>query len=70
MTVCEKGQWKYKNVGGRILDRAKFEEWKTKYYTQEGWDPKTGWPVRKTLKSLGLEYVADELQRHKKLGRG
>jgi len=70
MTVHEKGKWKYKDVGGRILDRSKFEEWKTKYYTLEGWDPESGWPVRKTLKSMGLDYVADELHSHKKLGRG
>jgi aldehyde:ferredoxin oxidoreductase len=68
MPVNENGEWKYKSVAGRVLDKAKFEEWKTKYYTLEGWDPATGWPKRKTLEGLGLKHVADELQQHGKLG--
>ncbi len=31
------------------------------YYVERGWDPKTGVPTRETLVSLGLRYVADEL---------
>ena len=68
MPVFEDGEWKYKNLAGRKLDRAKFEEWKTKYYTLEGWDTSTGWPTRKTLEELDLGNVADELEKNKKLG--
>lgn len=68
LPVHENGQWQYKNVWGRSLDRDSFEQWKTTYYQFEGWDPATGWPTRSTLESLGLGYVADELEAHGKLG--
>jgi len=61
-------QWTYADVRGRSINRDKFEAWKTKYYELEGWDMKTGWPTRRTLESLGLGYVADELQSKEKLG--
>nr|QNO42314.1 hypothetical protein KODGCDNG_00001 [Methanosarcinales archaeon ANME-2c ERB4]QNO43023.1 hypothetical protein HGKCJMEE_00001 [Methanosarcinales archaeon ANME-2c ERB4]QNO43201.1 hypothetical protein IMGOGGGD_00001 [Methanosarcinales archaeon ANME-2c ERB4]QNO45296.1 hypothetical protein FDHENAIA_00010 [Methanosarcinales archaeon ANME-2c ERB4]QNO45526.1 hypothetical protein MALFCOLD_00001 [Methanosarcinales archaeon ANME-2c ERB4] len=35
-----------------------------KYYQMHGYDPKTGIPTRKRLESLGLKYVADELEAH------
>ncbi len=60
------GKWAYINTCGRYIDREKFEEFKTKYYKLEGWDPSTGWPMRRTLESLGLGYVADELGREGK----
>jgi aldehyde:ferredoxin oxidoreductase len=66
----ENGTWDYIPLQGRSIDRAGFEGWKTKFYALEGWDPATGWPARKNLESLGLGYVADELERHGKLGRG
>ena len=66
--VFENGEFKYKSVAGRILDRAKVEEWKTKFFALEGWDTKTGWPTRDTLSKLGLDHVADELEKNKKLG--
>lgn len=68
MPVHENGEWSYKSLGGRKLDRDSFEQWKTTYYLLEGWDPATGWPTRSTLESLGLGYVADELETHGKLG--
>ena len=68
MPVFEGGQWSYKSVAGRKLDRQKVEDWKTKYFTLEGWDIKTGWPKRETLSKLGLDFVADELEKNKKLG--
>lgn len=67
MPVYEGGQWTYKNVAGRKLDRQRVEEWKTKFYTLEGWDTKTGSPTRQTLEGLGLGHVADELARSGKL---
>ena len=49
------------------FDRQKFEDWKTKFYELEGWDTKTGWPMRKTLEELGLKNVADLLESKCKL---
>jgi len=60
--------WDYVQIGTRSLDREKFEEFKTIYYRLEGWDAATGWPTRSTLSSLGLGYVADELEGKGKLG--
>jgi len=68
MPVFENGGWSYKSVAGRKLDRAKVEDWKTKFYTLEGWDTKTGWPTRATLEKLNLKNVADALEAAKKLG--
>ncbi|MCP4716895.1 MAG: aldehyde:ferredoxin oxidoreductase [Deltaproteobacteria bacterium] len=62
------GEWAFINAQGRSIDKDKFEEWKTLYYTLEGWDIATGWPTRKTLSELGLDAVADELEEHGKLG--
>ena len=70
MPVCENGTWSYKTIQGRKLDRQKVEEWKTKYFKLEGWDPASGRPTKKTLKDLGLDYVANELEKNKKLGKG
>jgi aldehyde:ferredoxin oxidoreductase len=66
--VKENGKWAYGENKGRSLDRAKFEDWKTRFYKFEGWDPKTGWPTRKNLESLGLRNVANELEKKNKLG--
>jgi len=43
------------------LDREDFETALTMFYTEMGWDPKTGAPTRKTLEASNLRYVADEL---------
>lgn len=69
MPVYEKGEWSYKSVGGRKLDRAKVEEFKTKFFAFEGWDTATGAPTRKTLESLDLGNVADALEAAGKLGK-
>ncbi|MCX5896433.1 MAG: aldehyde ferredoxin oxidoreductase, partial [Proteobacteria bacterium] len=69
MPVNENGQWEYNPVGGRLIDRAQFEEFKTRYYTLEGWDTESGWPKRSTLEALGLKSVADELESKEKLGK-
>ncbi|MBA4395408.1 MAG: aldehyde ferredoxin oxidoreductase, partial [Desulfobacca sp.] len=63
------GQWEYLDISGRCLDKKKFEEFKTRFYHLEGWDPVTGFPTRSTLASLKLGHVADELERKGKLGR-
>ena len=68
LPVYENGEWKYSDCIGRTIDRARFEEWKTKFYELEGWDTRSGWATRNTLEGLGLGKVADELQRKGKLG--
>jgi len=67
MPAIEKGKWVFRNMATRHLDRNKVEEWKTKYYKLEGWDPKTGWPTRKTLEELGLKHAMNELEMKEKL---
>jgi len=63
----EAGEWTIIDVD-RCVDREKFEEFKTLYYELEGWDSATGYPTKSTLESLGLGYVADELEENGKLG--
>lgn len=65
----ENGKWKYISTNKSNMDKAKFEEWKTRFYRLEGWDEKTGWPMRKTLAGLDLAHVADELLSKGRLGR-
>ncbi len=64
----EKGEWAYTDVMGRALDKKKFDQWKTIFYGLEGWDPKTGWPTRKTLEKMDMAFVADGLQAAGRLG--
>ncbi|PTD94758.1 aldehyde:ferredoxin oxidoreductase [archaeon SCG-AAA382B04] len=68
LPVHEEGGWKYSQNIGRTLDKEKFEEWKTKYYEFEGWNPDTGWPTKETLESLGMEKMVSELEKNDKLG--
>jgi aldehyde:ferredoxin oxidoreductase len=64
------GRWDYVSISGRAIDKGKFEEFKSRFYLLEGWDPDTGYPSRGTLRSLNLGTVADELERNNKLGKG
>jgi aldehyde:ferredoxin oxidoreductase len=41
---------------------AKWEWYRTNYYTSMGWDPKTGKPLPETLRKLGLEGVIKDLK--------
>jgi aldehyde:ferredoxin oxidoreductase len=68
MPIHQDGKWEYVNVIGRNLEEAKVEDWKTLFYKLEGWDPRTGWPTRKTLEELGMSDVADALEKTGKLG--
>ncbi len=68
-TRDENGAWAYRSVLNRRLSEEGVERWKTHFYRLEGWDPRTGWPTRSTLESLGLAHVADELERAGRLGR-
>lgn len=67
--IIKDGQWTYDMGIGRVMDQNKYEDWKTIYYTLEGWDTKTGWPTRKNLEELDMGFVADELEKHGKLGK-
>ena len=42
---------------GAVLNREEFEQLKTAYYKQRGWDPKTTRPSQEKLKQLGLDFV-------------
>ena len=64
----ENGKWGYYGYSHRTLDRDKFDEFKTRFYELQGWDTATGYPTRAALESLGLGYVADELEKNGKLG--
>ena len=55
-------------VAGRKLDRDKFEDWKTRFYKFEGYNPENGWPTRNTLEGMGLKRVADTMESKGKLG--
>ena len=68
MPAYENGKWSYAANAGRKLDRTRFEEWKTRFFKFEGWNPANGWPKRDTLESMGLRRVADTLQSKGKLG--
>jgi aldehyde:ferredoxin oxidoreductase len=69
-TMYKDGEWTASGVEPRVVDRQKFEEFKTTFYELQGWDPATGYPRRSTLDSLGLGYVADELEDNDTLGEG
>jgi hypothetical protein len=69
LPVYDNGRWSFSPCMGRVLNRTRFEEWKTKFYTFEGWDPESGWAKRSTLESMGLKQIADALQSKGKLGK-
>ena len=48
--------------GTTKLDREDWEKALDMFYTEFGWDVKTGIPTRATLESFGLGKVADELE--------
>lgn len=68
MPMYENGKWSYETGEGRTLDRAKVEEFKTKFYKFEGYNPDNGYPTRDTLEKAGLSKVADLLQSKNRLG--
>lgn len=61
------GKWEHLTVD-RHIDKDRFEDFKTRFYTLQGWDTQTGFPTRSTLAAMGLGYVADELETQGKLG--
>jgi aldehyde:ferredoxin oxidoreductase len=70
LPVLEDGKWKYVNTLSRHFDRNKFEEFKSRFYKLQGWETSTGYPLESTLKSQGLDFVANELKEKGTLGKG
>jgi aldehyde:ferredoxin oxidoreductase len=68
MTMYIDGKWKYDTGKGRKLDRAKVEDFKTRFYKFEGYNPENGYPTRATLEKMNLKKVADALQSKGRLG--
>lgn len=56
------------NMKGWAYDKEKFEGLLDEYYQDHGWDKRTSFPTRRTLEALGMDYVADDLERIGKLG--
>jgi aldehyde:ferredoxin oxidoreductase len=52
---------------GEVVDRSDFERLKDEFYRLRGWDTDTGLQTRGILKALGLNEVADDLERRKLL---
>ena len=65
----EEGKWEYTDIMNRHIDRQKLEDWKTRFFKKEGLATDTGRPSRSTLEKFGLAHVAEELDKHNRLGR-
>ena len=53
----------------RRIEKDKFDDFKTKFYRLQGWGTETGYPTRKTLDSVSLTHVANELERKGRQGK-
>ena len=53
---------------GWQLDIKKYNHMLDEYYDLHGWDRQTSFPKRRILTDLGLESVADDLEKIGKLG--
>jgi len=56
------------DLAGWKMDEEEYNRMLDEYYDLHGWDSETSFPTRKTLVDLGLEKVADDLERLGKLG--
>ena len=56
-------------MAGWKLDREKFDRMLDEYYDLHGWDRETSFPTRRTLIGLGLDTVANDLEKIGKLGK-
>jgi len=54
-------------LAGWKMDEKKYNRMLDEYYDLHGWDKETGFPRRETLVNLGLERVADDLEKIGKL---
>jgi aldehyde:ferredoxin oxidoreductase len=66
--IYENGKWHEDLAPDMYLDEKGVEDFKTHFYTLEGWDTAHGWPTRKTLEGLGLKNVADTMAAKGRLG--
>ena len=62
------GEWVFADGMRRSLDRDKVEDFKTRFYKFEGWNPDNSYPTRATLEKMDMKNVADVLQSKGKLG--
>jgi aldehyde:ferredoxin oxidoreductase len=46
---------------GQLISKKDLDAMLDEYYSERGWDVKTGMPTRAKLAELGLEYIADAL---------
>ncbi len=67
MPGTKNGKWDYVKTSDRHFNDEKFEDFKTRFYQFQGWDPQTGCPTKKTLAALGLDHVAKELEENGKI---
>jgi len=68
LPMYQDGKWSYDKGVGRKIDRDKFEDWKTRFYKFEGYNPENGYPTGNTLEGMNLKKVADALKSKDKLG--
>ena len=68
LPIYDGSSWDWQSCTDLYLDEQGVEQWKTAFYTVEGWDTRTGYPRRKGLEDLGLKHVADVLEAKNKLG--
>ncbi len=68
--IYENGKWHSDLAPDMYLDRKGVDDFKTHFYTLEGWDKEHGWPTRGTLEELGLGRIVKVLGDHGKLGIG
>jgi aldehyde:ferredoxin oxidoreductase len=50
------------SMKGKVVDKARFEAMKKKYYQLRRRDPATGLPTASRLKELGLAHIAADLK--------
>jgi len=62
------GQWTYNEGAQRKLDREKFEDFKTRFYKFQGYNPENGFPTAATLEKMKMPNVAAVLKKSDKLG--
>ena len=51
------------------MDAEQYNRMLDEYYTLHGWDRNTSYPTRQALAAVGLDSVADDLEKIGKLGK-
>lgn len=52
---------------GMVTTKEQLDQMLDEYYQLHGWDKETSWPLKETLKNLGLDEVAEEMERRGKI---